>query len=203
MFWNNDMESSVTPTGSLVEACSQEDIPLVKQLIQTGVDMNSTSELRFSALNMAVFRNNTELILILLAAGANINFQKNDKFGLGETPLISAVGENNSNIVKLLLDHDANPNITDSFRRTPLMLAAEKGALEAAKVLLEYGVPIEHGVRTDFYTKTALCVAVLHDQTEMVTFLIKNKAKTKPLRKLPRNKINPKMVKWLKQRKYL
>lgn len=190
-------------TISLVEACAREDILLVKHLLRIGADVNMTSELGFSALNMAVIKNNSKLIQILLKAGANINFQDTTVFGLGETPLTSAIRENNETMVKLLLDDGADPNIPNNFHKTPLMIAAEENALEAAKILLEYKVPIEYGVHTGLHTETLLCIAVVHDHTEMVTFLIQNKAKTKPLRKLPRHKINPKMVKWLKQRKYL
>ena len=190
-------------TISLVEACAQEDILLVKHLIQIGVDINTTSKLGFSALNMAVIKNNIKLINILLDAGADINFQNTDVFGLGETPLISAVKENNATIIKLVLDHGADPNTPNYFHKTPLMIAAQENALEAAKMLLDCKVPIEHGVHTGLYTETPLCIAVLNNHTEMVTLLIQNSAKTKPLRKLPRQKINPKMVKWLKQRKYL
>ncbi|WP_025667856.1 ankyrin repeat domain-containing protein [Aquimarina megaterium] len=190
-------------TVSLVEACAQEDIPLVKHLLQIGIDVNTTSELGFSALNMAVIKNNARLIHILLDAGADINLQNTEVFGLGETPLISAVKENNATVIKLLLDHGANPNTPNYFHKTPLMIAAQENTLEAAKVLLEHKVPIEHGTHTGLYTETPLCIAVLHNHTEMVILLIENRAKIKPLRKLPRHKINPKMVKWLKQRKYL
>ncbi|WP_024772123.1 ankyrin repeat domain-containing protein [Aquimarina macrocephali] len=188
---------------SLVEACAQEDILLVKHLLQIGVDVNTTSKLGFSALNMAVIKNNIKLIHILLDAGADINLQNTDVFGLGETPLISAVKENNATVIELILDHGANPNTPNYFHKTPLMIAAQENALEAAKVLLEHKVPIEHGTHTGLYTETSLCIAVLNNHTEMVTLLVQNRAKTKPLRKLPRHKINPKMVKWLKQRKYL
>ncbi|WP_299213719.1 ankyrin repeat domain-containing protein [uncultured Aquimarina sp.] len=188
---------------SIVEACSQEDIPLVKHLLQIGEEVNTTSELGFSALNMAIIRNNISLIKILLEAGADINFQNTEVFGFGVTPLISAIKENNETIIKLLLNHGADPTISNYFHKTPLMIAAEENAIEAAKILLENKTPIELGSRRGVYLETPLCVAVLKNHTEMVTLLIQKGAKTKPLRKLPRHEIHPKMVKWLKQHKYL
>ncbi|EZH72864.1 hypothetical protein ATO12_22310 [Aquimarina atlantica] len=200
---NTPSDTKKQETISLIEACNQEDILLVKHLLQIGADVNTTSELGFSALNMAVIKNNIKLIHVLLDAGADINFQNTVVFGLGETPLISSIRENNATIVEFLLNHGADPNIPNHFYKTPLMIAAEENALEAAKILLAYKVSIEHGIHTGSYTKTPLCIAVLHNHTEMVTLLIQNSAKIKPLRKLPRHKINPKMVKWLKLRKYL
>jgi len=188
---------------SIVEACSQEDIPLVKHLLQIGVDVNATSTLGFSALNVAVVKSHVKLIKILLDAGADINFQNTDAFGLGETPLASAIKENNEIVIKLLLDYGADPTISNTFHKTPLMIAARENAIEAAKILIENKAPIEQGTHTGFYAETPLCIAVLNNHSEMATLLIQNGAKTKPLRKLPRHKINPKMVKWLKQRKYL
>ncbi|WP_299437936.1 ankyrin repeat domain-containing protein [uncultured Aquimarina sp.] len=190
-------------TVSIVEACSQEDIPLVKHLLQIGADVNTTSKLGFSALNVAIVKNNIKLIKILLDAGADINFQNPDVFGLGETPLVSAIRKSNEAVIKLLLDHGADPTISNYFHKTPLMIAAQENSIEAVKLLLENKTPIEQGKHTGVYVETPLCIAVLNNHRDMVSLLIQNKAKIKPLRKLPRHKINPKMVKWLKQRKYL
>jgi ankyrin repeat protein len=203
MLEKDNTKPPIIPATSLVDACSQEDISMVTHLIQEGVAINSTSELGFSALNIAVFKNNIELVHILIKAGVDVNFQNTAIYGIGEPALISAIKEKNTDIIKLLLEHGADPNLPDYFGKTPLMIAAQENALEAAKMLLAHKAVIEYGIRADFYTETILCTAVLSSHTDMVTFLIKNKAKTKPLRKLPRNKIHPKMIKWLKQRKYL
>jgi hypothetical protein len=47
-----------------------------------------------------------------------------------------------------------------------------------------------------------LCFAVKAGHYEVSKFLIENDAKIKPLRSIQRNKIPPKMVKWLKANKW-
>lgn len=59
----------------------------------------------------------------------------------GTTPLAMACRCRNLNLVKLLLEHGANPNINTTRRpgSTPLALACQSGDLSLSKLLLEYG----------------------------------------------------------------
>lgn len=59
--------------------------------------------------------------------------------GHGEPPLIWAARSNQDNIVKILLEAGANPNIKSANGITPLMIAKEEGANVIIKYLLEYG----------------------------------------------------------------
>lgn len=63
---------------------------------------------------------------------------------VGWTPLLEAIvlndgGAKQQEIVKLLLDHGANPHMTDKYGKTPLELAREKGFSEIADLLLAAG----------------------------------------------------------------
>lgn len=53
------------------------------------------------------------------------------------TPLHKAVENHNMALVKLLLDHNADPNII-GFRGTPLYIAAELGLIDIVKLLLRF-----------------------------------------------------------------
>jgi ankyrin repeat protein len=55
----------------------------------------------------AAFKNNREIVKILLNSGANIDRQSND----GDTALIKAAFKNNHNIIELLLSKGADKSI--------------------------------------------------------------------------------------------
>ncbi len=63
---------------------------------------------------------------------------------VGWTPLLEAIvlndgGAKQQEIVKLLLDHGANPHMTDKYGKTLLELAREKGFNAIADLLLAAG----------------------------------------------------------------
>ncbi|KAL8408263.1 hypothetical protein RB594_006896 [Gaeumannomyces avenae] len=57
----------------------------------------------------------------------------------GKTALFLAAPEKSSEMVKLLLERGADPNVPNIYRRTPLMEAALFGRVESVQLLLEYG----------------------------------------------------------------
>ncbi|MNF19159.1 Ankyrin repeats (3 copies) [compost metagenome] len=48
-------------------------------------------------------------------------------------------GAKQQEIVKLLLEHGANPHMTDKYGKSPLTLAREKGYHEIAELLVAAG----------------------------------------------------------------
>ena len=63
---------------------------------------------------------------------------------VGWTPLLEAIvlndgGPRQQAIVKLLLDHGANPHMTDKYGKSPLELAREKGFSEIEDLLIAAG----------------------------------------------------------------
>jgi hypothetical protein len=59
-------------------------------------------------------------------------------------PLVSAVANGNEEVVRLLLEHDADPNWF-SRMETPLMVAARKRAVTIARILLDAGADVNDG----------------------------------------------------------
>jgi hypothetical protein len=56
------------------------------------------------------------------------------------TPLWHATAKGNSDVVKILLEHKANPNLADKdYEKTPLHLAAFEGYLDIFELLLDAG----------------------------------------------------------------
>ncbi|XP_071145820.1 ankyrin-1-like isoform X1 [Mytilus edulis] len=54
------------------------------------------------------------------------------------TPLFVASSNGDVDLVKLLLEHNANPNLGNGFNETPLYFAAEKGYIEIVNMLFEF-----------------------------------------------------------------
>lgn len=69
----------------------------------------------------------------------DINFMPNYFGGVAATPLHAAAAWGDKQIVKLLLNVGANPNLADNRGWTPLMYAAKNGNLEMVQNLLAAG----------------------------------------------------------------
>ncbi|VDI69387.1 Hypothetical predicted protein [Mytilus galloprovincialis] len=54
------------------------------------------------------------------------------------TPLFIASSSGFIKVVKLLLEHNANPNLGNGFKETPLFISSENGNTETVKLLLEF-----------------------------------------------------------------
>ena len=59
------------------------------------------------------------------------------------TPLWAACQVNNIEIVKLLLEYGADPNIVKSDGCSPLWIAASKGYSECVQILIKYDANID------------------------------------------------------------
>ncbi len=84
------------------------------------------------ALMHAVIRNDLEKIAALIKAGVWL-----DETDEGETALHWAVSRQHTEIVTMLLDAGANPNIPDNEGCTPLHDVAEMGDCPSARTMLE------------------------------------------------------------------
>jgi ankyrin repeat protein len=65
------------------------------------------------------------------------------------TPLIAAAGAGHAEIVNLLLDSKADPNLASEGDGSPLIAAAAKGHLEIVRLLLDRGADIDRVVPGD------------------------------------------------------
>jgi len=92
----------------------------------------------FKALHLAAFFGQEEAAKILLESGAEVNLvARNARFHV--TPLHSAAAGSHLAIVKLLLEHGADPRATQDGGYTPLHSAAQNDDRESAEALLEAG----------------------------------------------------------------
>lgn len=122
-------------------ACLNNDVPLLRIALQAQPDLNRLTRFGGVGLTPACEKGHVEIVRILLQE-TEINM--NHTNFVGWTPLLEAIvlndgGTTQQEIVKLLLDHGANPHMTDMWGKTPLFLAREKGYEEIAQLLIAAG----------------------------------------------------------------
>lgn len=95
----------------------------------------------FTALGLASYFGNEEIARYLVLKGADVNLPSNNNYRV--FPLHSAVAGNFTNIARMLIENDANVNITQMAGITPLHSAAQNGNIEIIIMLLEKGALVD------------------------------------------------------------
>ncbi|XP_052769568.1 ankyrin-3-like isoform X2 [Mya arenaria] len=114
----------------------------IRILLRYRADVNQRNYRGDSALTVAVYGSNKHIIQMLLDAGADPNTHSNT-----ESPLFIACYEDDIDIVRLLIKHKANINVSNEQKYTPLHVAAWNGHLETVRELLKFGAP--HDIKTN------------------------------------------------------
>eukprot|EP00438_Fugacium_kawagutii_P008176 Skav214670 [mRNA] locus=scaffold923:401972:415828:+ [translate_table: standard] len=97
-----------------------------------------------SLIGIAAVFGNHEVIPVLAENGVSVQ-----GFNLrGDCPLICAMLTQNPEVVRSLLEHQANPNVRSSFGLTPLSIAAVQGLVKHATYLLEAGADVQGALGT-------------------------------------------------------
>jgi ankyrin repeat protein len=128
--------------------------------------LNACAPYGFFPLGLAAFFGHKDTVEALIAAGADVNLQSRESMKV--SALHSAAAAGRLDIVQLLLDHGANPNLKAESDFRVLHEAAARGNLELAAVLLKAGADI-NAMSAD--GKTPLAFALEHKKEEMAAFL--------------------------------
>lgn len=118
----------------LMIAVNQNNLAIAEILLKSGANPNGKDNNEKTALMSAVANRSLEITNILLRWNVNLNEKNKD----GETAIFYSI--DNEKITNLLLNHGADVNVIEERNgRTPLMLAAQRGAINVVKSLLKHG----------------------------------------------------------------
>jgi len=118
------------------------------------------------ALHSAAERGFTVIVTDLLRHGFDVNSNLHQS-----CPLHGAVEKAHLDTVRVLLDHDADPNARNFRGQTPLHQACDLGLVQIAEILLDKGGNIN---ATDNYSSTPLHCAVTSKSATIVSKLLKD-----------------------------
>ena len=155
--------------------------------LYAAVNMNDPDILRFildlgagkpegafrHTLSMAVSKGNIGVLQILLEAGADPNAEGIVSGGASNLPLITAAEFNDPKMVQMLLDHGADPDLTNSEGELALAKASRLGNDKLISPLLKGGANINAIQRNGW---GALHYAAVHGTIGLMTKLLKNGA---------------------------
>ncbi|ORX61211.1 ankyrin [Piromyces finnis] len=192
---------------SLINAIKREDIEKIKNLIDSGVDINRRNLDGCTPLFYAVKTGNLEITKYIIECGAYLNLM--DRYGYtplshaikigsleivkyliekeidinvineyGYTPLIYAIKKEDIDIIKYLVKNGANINEIDKNVYTPLFYAIKKRNFEIIKYLIHHGADIHLHTR---YSKTSLNYAIRCGDINIVKYLIECGADINPI----------------------
>ena len=131
-------------------ACENRNIDTINFFLDYGVDVNILKNKKITSLFTACQNNHIDVVETLLQnKNIKVDYYKDYSIENKEknqyidttTPLYIACEKKNTYIVKLLLEHGANPNLDKYKICTPLLLACSKNNdnEDVIKLLLEYG----------------------------------------------------------------
>jgi len=131
--------------------------------------INCTNNEGQTPLHDAIWCGNLDMIICLIANGANVNEQDNG--GWSSLHLVASMYDEGdyNDIVKYLVDHGAIIDIPDKRQRTPLYIAIRSKSLNIVKFLVDNGANVNH---VDADNTTPLIDAARGGKLEIVKYLL-------------------------------
>jgi ankyrin repeat protein len=154
----------------LMYAAVGGDDAMIAMLLKRGANVNALDEDGQSALFFACVSASASSAKLLLRHGVRRDVLNHNSLK-GGTPLTVASENGRSEIVTLLLAHDADMNARGgAVGFTPLIAAAQHGKIDVVKILVGAGADIN--AATTAQGVTALMFAALTDNEAVVRFLL-------------------------------
>ena len=154
----------------LVDAVRRGDANAVRELLESGVEVDATTADGATALLWAVHTDQPELVALLLEAGADVDIS--NRYGVGSAHLAAENG--NAAILERLLLAGVDPNLTLQGGETLLMTAARTGDPETVRTLLAHGA--DPNLRETTQGQTALMWAANNNNNAALRLLAENGA---------------------------
>ena len=143
------------------------DAELVQTLVALGINVNTKFQDGLSALWIAAFTNNRDMIDVLAAGKANMDIKDKN----GKTVLMWAVENDKKEVANSLIKNGANVNLTDNSKRTALMSAvlADKPRMVRMLVMNNANIDLK-----DNEGNSAILVAASRGNTDLVKLFLEH-----------------------------
>jgi ankyrin repeat protein len=154
----------------LAFAAAEGNSRKVRKIIEDGTDVDSLGRDGQSPLIIAVSFNQPDSVMALLDLGAELDRYVRRS---STSPVRRAAGLDDTVILKMLLDHGADPNLGAEWRDAPIVALADAGDRQAVELLAEAGADVNgRGLNDD----TAMIAASRHAHYEIVLYLLEQGA---------------------------
>lgn len=174
-----DPNVSIPPLGTpLIVASRAGNLDMVKVLVSGGSRINVGSRGQSFPLFASIENEHAQVAAYLLSEGAQPNALVLEQ---DASPLSIASQNGSLNMVKLLLDHGADPNLDVDDEGTPLIAAATSGQLNVVEVLIQAGADVKRSAAVERHTPTtrhaghtnttALAEAHRFNRADVISFL--------------------------------
>lgn len=151
---------------ALYHACALGSLDMVRRLIEAGADMNLKPKSGRSPLVRAITRDHLKVVEFLLKSGVNVN----ERIRNNETPLLLAVESRGEPMVQLLLEHHADPCLSNRWGLTALHVACYEGSAALTRLLLKQStIKVD---KTDNFGWTPLHYAAQTDSKAVAELLL-------------------------------
>ena len=157
------------PKGDLMTAVVKGDQQEIRQLLESGAEVDRANNTGETALMKAAWAGHAEIMAILLSRKPRINRQSLE----GWTALFYGAVKGHKAVVESLLAQGANPDLPDQDGRTPLMAAAWNGHADIVEMLLDKSVNPNRKTRDGW---TPLMFAALEGHIEVAEILLRGGA---------------------------
>lgn len=127
---------------AVLKAVERGDRAGLQKLLKQGAAVTARNAARATALLLAVRKRDVATVKLLVQAGADVNAQDNIK----DSPFLLAGALGDVEILKLLIAAKPGPDFTrvNRYGGSALIPACERGHVDAVKLLIKAGVPVDH-----------------------------------------------------------
>jgi ankyrin repeat protein len=134
-------QSELAVYAGLHAAAAKGDVAEIEQLIRDGEKPNLQDSRSRTPLHVAAHLGRHDAARTLLRLGANPNAMDNQRYDI----ITIAAVKNDLEMLRIALEHGGNPRaITSPYEGTALIAAAHRGHVEAVRMLIAAGAPLDH-----------------------------------------------------------